>query len=118
LPVNHRELIPVYENIDQIYHKKNLNSISSDSSSNISQHTSLTYNTIANIFHTMNNYEKALLYYQYAYQLESRMSSPNVLYIEDYQNNIRKTKNQLSKSIFRKLLAIIETIYEYFVNSG
>ena len=118
LPVNHRELVEIYKNIDQVYNRKHRNSNSSDHLSTGQEYSSLTSNIIGNIFYKMNNYEKALLYYCYAYQLELRMPSLNRLLIEEYQKNITKSKNQYPKSIVRSVLKSMYTIYEYFTNDG
>lgn len=112
LPVNHIELNQVYVNIDQFYYEK------FNSNSDEQQHSSLIYNTIGDIFDEMNNYEKALIYYDIAYQLESKILSPNILYIKKYNNNIKRINNNLSNFTFKNFLQILSTIYEYLFNSG
>jgi hypothetical protein len=62
----------------------------------------------------MNNYEKALSYYQSAYEVELKMSSPYVLYIEKYKDNIYRTNSKLLNFTFKKFMQVLCTIYEHF----
>ncbi|CAF1394000.1 unnamed protein product [Rotaria magnacalcarata] len=96
LSVDDVNLENIYEILDEIYYKKNdLIDLSSKNISQTKQFTSLTYYTIGNIFNKMNNYERALAFYQNAHQIELQMLSTNRLYIEKYQDSIEQAKQNL-----------------------
>ncbi|CAF3506719.1 unnamed protein product [Rotaria sp. Silwood1] len=98
LPADDTNLENIYEILDQIYYNKNnLIDISSSNVSQTKKFTSLTYYTIGNIFNKMKSYEQALEFYENAHRIELQMVSPNRLYIEKYQDNIKQTKENLKK---------------------
>jgi tetratricopeptide (TPR) repeat protein len=117
LPVDNEELISVYKNIDQLYFTSKI-TISTDYSLEMNCFTPLTYSTIGAIFNEMNDYERALLYYENAYHTELKMSSPNLEHIETYKTNMNAMKNKTSYFSREKFIQLMYTIYEYLFNSG
>jgi tetratricopeptide (TPR) repeat protein len=115
LPIDSIELVELYEHLDQIYYNKN-NLIDIVPPTN--DRTSLTHNAIGNIYNKMTNYEKALVFYENAYQTELKMLSPNYSYIEIYRNNIKQTKKKLSKFTVEKFLEFLSISCEVLFNSG
>ncbi|CAF4698401.1 unnamed protein product [Rotaria sp. Silwood2] len=117
LPADNDELIFVYKNIDQIYFMSKITN-STDHLLETNCFTSLTYSTIADIFNEMNNYGKALVYYQNAYHTEMRMTPPNLEHIKAYKNNMNTMKNKTSYFSRKKIIQLMYTIYEYLFNAG
>ncbi|CAF3457286.1 unnamed protein product, partial [Rotaria sp. Silwood2] len=89
LPVDDLKFIEIYENLDDLYYQKqnsnNRMNISIDDRLHSERFTSLTYYTIGHVFNQMNNYKKALFYYENAHRIELQMSTPNPLDIDEYK---------------------------------
>ncbi|CAF4341423.1 unnamed protein product [Rotaria sp. Silwood2] len=89
LPVDDLKFIEIYENLDDLYYQKqnsnNRMNISIDDRLHSERFASLTYYTIGHVFNQMNNYKKALFYYDNAHRIELQMSTPNPLDIDEYK---------------------------------